>query len=70
METKNQIKEGNIVDVDFRNSKYLRGVKIVEIKKGEAGKIYCDLEIPVGFEEQTTIIKEIDSDFIKLSDPA
>lgn len=50
---------GEEVDLDFANSKYIRGVLVYAIKF-TPGKVWYDIQIPYGFEE-ATIIKDIDS---------
>lgn len=50
---------GEVVDLDFRNSKYLKGCTVDAISFTE-DKVWYDIQVPFGFQEYT-IIKGLDS---------
>ncbi len=54
---------GEVVSLDFYNSKFLIGVLIHAIYFTES-KVYYDIKVPVGFDEDYTIIRKIDSCFV------
>jgi hypothetical protein len=49
------------VNIDFGNSHFLKNCQIVAVKFTNYGKTLYDIQIPVGFDDQITIIKEVDS---------
>lgn len=48
------------VDVDFQNTKHLKSCKVVGVRFVE-GKVYYDIEVPVGSFEDTTVLRDVDS---------
>lgn len=55
---------GEIVNVDFMNSKQLRHCKVAAVKFTDYGKVLYDIQVPVGFKDQVTVIKSVDSGLI------
>lgn len=52
---------GATVDVNFGNSKYLKSCKVAGVKFTDYGKVLYDIQVPVGFDDQSTVIEGIDS---------
>lgn len=51
---------GDTVDVNFANSHYLKDCLVTAVKITYYGKVFYDVEVPVGFENERTILGSID----------
>lgn len=51
---------GAIVDVDFQNSKYLHQCEVAAVKFTKE-KVLYDIRVPVGSDEDSTVIENVDS---------
>ena len=55
---------GATVNVNFGNSKILKHCSVFAVKFNNDGKVLYDIEVPVGFEDDSTIIENVDSALI------
>jgi hypothetical protein len=55
---------GATVDVNFGNSKYLKSCEVAAVKFTDYGKVLYDVKVPVGFDDLSTVIENIDSSLI------
>lgn len=54
---------GDIVDVDFFNSKYLKSARVRAVTFTDGGVLY-DIELPVGFDDRTVVISGVSGEFV------
>ncbi len=55
---------GSFVDIDFRNSKYIRGCTVESVRIDANGNFSYDIRVPVEFDDESTVIREVDSSLV------
>lgn len=51
---------GDSVDIDFKNSKYIKGCKVAAVKFTDYGKVLYDIAVPFAY-DYTTVLQNLDS---------
>lgn len=52
---------GDIVDLDFQNSKYMKGCSVAGVKFTDYGKVLYDIRVPFLLEDDTVLLEGVDS---------